>query len=107
MRIALFAHAARTAPEAEISGFEILFASFLEESEDPSRGVARGVHAARSASVRVEARPFRAPTSSRTTHGAVPATKRYKLLQRGRRVRPARRPGRGGSSARGPRPLTL
>jgi hypothetical protein len=86
LRAACIRCAARTGPE--ISDLKICFRPNCPRNPTKAAGrVARGVHAARTTTGRVEARLFRAPRPRRETHGATPATKRYKLLPRGRVVR--------------------
>jgi hypothetical protein len=62
LRFACTRRAARAA--CEISNSKSFFAQFPEQFEEPTRGVARRVHAPRTALVRVEARQVRAPAEN-------------------------------------------
>jgi hypothetical protein len=62
LRFACTRRAARAA--CEISNSKSFFAQFPERFEEPPRGVARRVHAPRTALVRVEARQVRAPAEN-------------------------------------------
>jgi hypothetical protein len=68
LQIALTVHAARSAAEPKIVSLHFFSLVFLEEFEAPCAGAAPGVHLARSANIRVEARRFRARRAASGKH---------------------------------------